>query len=129
MLETNCTLWKRTLSLLVVFSFAAVVFSLASGTLRAQSFYGSIVGTVTDSSQASVPGATVTLTNPGTSERRSAQTDATMNSSTSFPAITASTLTKPVLNTSLTTISKSRCRRSSAWMEPCRLATSVRRSK
>ena len=46
------------------------------GILEAQSFYGSIVGTVTDVSQASVPGASVTLTNTGTSERRSAQTDA-----------------------------------------------------
>src|SRR3954468_3633837 len=38
----------------------------------AQSSYGSIVGTVTDPSGAAVGGATVELTNAGTSERRTA---------------------------------------------------------
>ncbi len=44
--------------------------------LPAQTFYGSIVGTVTDPSGASVPAAAVTLTNTGTSEHRMSETDA-----------------------------------------------------
>ena len=39
-----------------------------------QTFYGSVVGTVTDSSGAVVQGATTTLTNNGTGERRTATT-------------------------------------------------------
>jgi outer membrane receptor protein involved in Fe transport len=41
-----------------------------------QTFYGSIVGTVTDASGAILQGATVSLTNNGTGERRSAPTGA-----------------------------------------------------
>ncbi len=48
---------------------------MASLPLRAQSFYGSIVGTVTDGSGAIVPGATVTVTNLGTAGAQTAQTD------------------------------------------------------
>jgi hypothetical protein len=44
--------------------------------LHAQSFYGSIVGTVTDSGGAVVPGAAVTITDIGTGEKRVAQTNA-----------------------------------------------------
>lgn len=39
---------------------------------RAQTFYGSVVGTVADSSSAAVQGAAVTLTNNGTGEHRNA---------------------------------------------------------
>src|SRR6266852_9146607 len=40
-----------------------------------QTFFGSVVGTLTDASGASVPAASITLTNAGTSERRSAASD------------------------------------------------------
>src|SRR6516165_9577378 len=39
--------------------------------LKAQTFHGAIVGTVTDSSGAGVPGATVTITNSWTNVKRS----------------------------------------------------------
>ena len=41
----------------------------------AQTFFGSIVGTATDSTGAAVPNALVTITNLGTNEKRSAATD------------------------------------------------------
>src|SRR5579862_9286780 len=44
--------------------------------LKAQSFYGSIVGAVTDNSGAIVPGAKVTATNSGTNAAVSVVTDA-----------------------------------------------------
>jgi hypothetical protein len=45
----------------------------------AQTFYGSILGTVTDSAGAVIPGAATTLTNQGTHDRRTVQTDGTGN--------------------------------------------------
>lgn len=50
--------------------------ALFSGIIQAQTFYGSIVGTVTDSSGATVPGAAVTAVNSGTGERRTSQSNA-----------------------------------------------------
>ena len=47
--------------------------------LSAQTSYGSIVGTTTDLTGATVPDAAVTLTNLGTSEKRTAQTDSNGN--------------------------------------------------
>ncbi len=44
-----------------------------------QTFFGSVVGTLTDASGASVPGAPVVLTNTGTSERRAAESDSSGN--------------------------------------------------
>lgn len=43
--------------------------------LSAQTFYGTILGTVTDSSGAGVPGASITLLSPSTGDRRTAETD------------------------------------------------------
>ena len=61
-------------------TFLATVMSILSaglGTpLCAQSFYGSIVGTVTDPAGGVIPGATVTITNLGTNEVKSAQSGA-----------------------------------------------------
>ena len=55
----------------------SVLFVLGTVHAAAQSFYGSIVGTVNDPSSAIVPGAKVTLTNTGTGEHRSTQTNST----------------------------------------------------
>ena len=49
--------------------------SLLPRAARAQTSYGSIVGTVTDSTNAAIPGAAVALTNIGTGERRSVPSD------------------------------------------------------
>jgi len=49
---------------------------LVATSLVGQAFYGSIVGTVTDQSNAAVHGATVTLTNMGTEERHQTLTGA-----------------------------------------------------
>src|SRR5712691_3931610 len=53
--------------------------ALAAGVLAAQTFVGSIVGTITDSSGASVAGAKVALTNTATGERRAATSGADGN--------------------------------------------------
>ena len=50
--------------------------ALGSGTLSAQSTYGSVVGAVTDNTGAVLPNLTVTLTNTGTEDRRTAVTNA-----------------------------------------------------
>ena len=55
------------------------MFALLSLPLEAQTFYGSVVGTVTDPSGAVVPGAKVTLTNMATKGKHTAQTDAAGN--------------------------------------------------
>ena len=62
--------WTAIVALLVALT------AISPAALHAQSFYGSIVGTVTDSTGAIVPGAAVTITNLGTSEKRTAQTNA-----------------------------------------------------
>jgi len=61
------------LSLLVCLVLAATVPSTA------QTFYGSILGTVSDSGGAVIPGAATTLTNEGTQERHTSQTDGAGN--------------------------------------------------
>lgn len=51
------------------------VWLVLTATCFGQTFYGSIIGTVTDASGAAVPQANVICTNLGTAERRVAQTD------------------------------------------------------
>jgi len=71
------TLWHKRIHLTLLHGIllAAVISLIPS--LRAQSSYGSIVGVVTDNSGAVLPGASVTITNLGTNEKRSMQTGAT----------------------------------------------------
>src|SRR6266446_2627019 len=57
--------------------FASALVTAAA--LLGQTFYGSIVGTVTDATGAAAPGSGVALINLGTSERRAAETDAQGN--------------------------------------------------
>jgi hypothetical protein len=52
-----------------------LVLGFACRALLGQTFFGSIVGTVTDASGAAVPEASIALINTGTAERRNAQTD------------------------------------------------------
>ena len=59
----------------VVFLFMSI--GITTSQLFAQSFYGSVVGTITDTSGAVVPGAKVMLTNKGTADTRTVQSDAT----------------------------------------------------
>src|SRR5579885_3333812 len=54
----------------------ACLLPLLSVPMFGQAFYGSIVGTVSDPSNASLRGATVTLTNTGTQEKRQTTTSA-----------------------------------------------------
>lgn len=53
----------------------SICLALSGPLALSQTFYGSIVGTVTDPSGATVPSAVVVLTNIGTAERRNAVTD------------------------------------------------------
>ena len=54
----------------------AIALFFFSSALYSQTFYGSILGVVTDASNAAMPGATVNLTNSGTGDRRSVITGA-----------------------------------------------------
>lgn len=60
---------------LLPLGFAVLLLALGPSTGWGQTFYGSIAGTVLDASGGAVPGAAVTLTNLGTSEKRAMQSD------------------------------------------------------
>jgi len=61
---------------LLIFGVWISMLGLSLSSARAQTTFASIVGTVNDPSGAVVPGATITVTNVGTGERRTAKTDA-----------------------------------------------------
>ena len=67
-------------SVLAKSAFGALIcvglFLFSSPKAISQTFYGSIVGTVSDSTGAVVPGTNITLTNLGTTEKRTMETDA-----------------------------------------------------
>ncbi len=77
-MEKNMNKLKRLVGFWIMLAlFAGVLFSTRSA--NAQNAFGSLVGTVTDSSGAVVPGAAVTLTNLGTNEKKVVQSDAAGN--------------------------------------------------
>ena len=57
------------------FAFALLLLLTTSAALHAQSTFGTILGSVKDSTSAVVPGATITLTNKGTTAVRTATSD------------------------------------------------------
>src|SRR6266478_7863495 len=63
----------------LAFLAAIVVLALAPAPGWGQNVYGTITGTVTDTSGAAVANATVTLTNMDTAQKRSIETDASGN--------------------------------------------------
>ncbi len=56
---------RRSTLRMLAYSLLAVLLSIPLG-LHAQQYSGTIVGTVTDTTGAAIPGATVTVTNTGT---------------------------------------------------------------
>ncbi len=75
MKEVQC---KLTLSLVILTAFVVAMLALPTP-LHAQSTYGSIVGTVTDTSGAAIPDAAVTITDIGTGEAHATKSDASGN--------------------------------------------------
>ena len=71
--QSGCRRRKAVTSFLAA---VCLVLVMASGKMFAQSFYGSIVGTVSDASGGVVADATVTVTNLGTSEVHTVKTNA-----------------------------------------------------
>src|SRR4051794_17135975 len=59
--------WRKLCCAILGFAF------LAAFPLRSQSFYGSIVGAVTDASGATIKGAKVTVSNTSTGEQRTSE--------------------------------------------------------
>ena len=62
-------------SALLTLALLVAAATMLPSSLQAQSFYGSVVGTVTDSTGAVVAGASVTVTNTGTNSTTTVQTD------------------------------------------------------
>ncbi len=80
--ETNMNATRNRFRAGSAWAFALCITCLimASGiSLKAQTVYGSMAGTITDPSGAVVPGASITLTNIGTTEKRSMVSEATGN--------------------------------------------------
>ena len=69
----------------------AISASLATSDVHAQALYGSIVGTVSDSTDAAVPGATVTIVHTQTNQTRTVTTSG--SGTFSFPTIPSGTYT------------------------------------
>ena len=74
MLQSRRLLRDFTLSVSFALPLAVVALTATPRAAMAQSTFGSIIGTVTDSSGSLVPGATVTLLNTGTAATRTATT-------------------------------------------------------
>src|SRR5688500_13382464 len=72
----------------------AISASLATSDVHAQALYGSIVGTVSDSTDAAVPGATVTIVHTQTNQTRTVTTSG--SGTFSFPTIPSGTYTVSV---------------------------------
>ncbi len=70
------SLQRSLLAFVLKLSVCAASIAVFASPLPAQTFYGSIVGTVSDPSGSSVPQANITLTNLGTADRRTQQSDA-----------------------------------------------------
>ena len=68
---------SRTKGIVFVTKLLCLMILLISSQVKAQSFYGSIVGAVTDTTGAVVPGAKVVATNVGTSEATTVTSDGT----------------------------------------------------
>jgi Carboxypeptidase regulatory-like domain len=66
---------RKLLFIIAIPLWASIVFAALQGSAAAQSFYGAIVGSVTDSSGAIVPGARVILTDVGTNEKHETAAD------------------------------------------------------
>jgi Carboxypeptidase regulatory-like domain/TonB dependent receptor len=64
--------WRNSISARLVIAFLALI--LAGSTTHAQILYGSLTGTVTDTSGAVIPNVIVTITNQGTGEVRTEKT-------------------------------------------------------
>jgi hypothetical protein len=60
----------------ILIASLAAAFGLMPSTLKAQTFYGSIVGTVIDTAGSAVSGATVTVINPHTNDKQTVKTGA-----------------------------------------------------
>jgi hypothetical protein len=71
-MKCTCSKYPAKFGLAFCTAFMILLFAAV---LPAQTFYGSILGTITDSSGGVIPGANITLTNIGTSENRTMVSD------------------------------------------------------